>query len=299
MNIKNLTTRPGFEFVFAIGIAAIFILPAAVMAQDNKNIEISITNGDTVINGKNIKDLSPQDRKEALSDLHKLQGGDRGGHKEYRFERRSNGGNMGRDNSELGYSNLNIVRTPDGYMVSKEKDDAGQHPHLRRVKVTDVIITAPEHPMNAPDENRGDENRSFGPPPHDELIENFSRRNTQEFDYTNIDNDGVETGVNFRVTEPKGVRLKGIAGIDKTDLNISDLKIVPDFVTGKTLIMFSLPTKATAEIEFFDNAGKLLWSEKTSTGSFTKNFALPLNGVYNLKIKQSGKMEVKQIFKEG
>jgi hypothetical protein len=294
MNIRNLTTKPGFEFIFAVGIAAIFILPAAVMAQDNRNIEISITNGDTVINGKNIKELSPDQRKQALSDLDRLQGG-KGERKLYRYEQHmhtNNGG--GTDNSGLGVSNLNIIHTPNGYVVSKQKDSSMyRHPHLRRVMVQqDVTLLPPPPPMDGFDDNRSIARSGA-------LAENFSRRNTQEFDYTNIDNDGVETGINFRVTEPKGERLKGIAGIDKTDLSVSDLKVVPDFVTGKTLLMFTLPTKAAAQVELLDNAGKVLWSEKTSTGSFSKSFALPLNGVYNLKIKQSGKMEVKQIFKEG
>jgi hypothetical protein len=289
MNIKKLTTKPGFEFIFAVGIAAIFILPAAVMAQDNKNIDITIANGDTIINGKNIKDMSPAQRQEAMSDLNKITGKGKGRYnKEYRFERRSNTAPAAATDG-LGVTDLNIVHTPNGYMVQ---------PQDRQLHVVQMIKRDTLRLNVRRDGRRGnghnDENFMPPAPP----MENFSRRNTQEFEYTNIDNDGVETGVSFRVTEPKGVRLKGIAGIDKTDLNISDLKIVPDFVTGKTLIMFSLPTKAPADIEFFDNAGKLLWSEKTNTGAFSKNFALPLNGVYNLKIKQSGKMEVKQIFKE-
>ncbi len=293
MNIKKLTTKPGFEFIFAVGIAAIFILPAAVMAQDNKNIDITIANGDTVINGKNIKDMSPAQRQEAMSDLNKITGKSKGQHKEYRYEQRGNTAPVVATDG-LGVTDLNIVHTPNGYVVQPQDKQL----HVRRIIRRDSMV------IRNDDRARGDRrgpghggNDEFMIPPAP-AIENFSRRNTQEFEYTNIDNDGVETGVSFRVTEPKGVRLKGIAGIDKTDLNISDLKIVPDFVSGKTLIMFSLPTKATADIEFFDNAGKLLWSEKTNTGTFSKNFALPLNGVYNLKIKQSGKMEVKQIFKE-
>jgi hypothetical protein len=275
MNIKKLTTKPGFEFIFAVGIAAVFVLPAAVMAQD-KNIDITIANGDTVINGKNIKDMSPAQRQEAMSDLNKITGKGKGQHKEYRYEQRSNKAPVVAADG-LGVSDLNIVHTPNGYVVQPQEREL----HVRRViriKRDSINLTPP-------------------PPPR-ALMENFSRRNTQEFEYTNIDNDGVETGVSFRVSDPKGQRLKGIAGVDKSDLVISDLKIVPDFVSGKTLFMFTLPTKAVAEVEFMDNSGKTLWTEKTSTGTFSKNFALPLNGVYNLKIKQSGKMAVKQIFKE-
>jgi hypothetical protein len=293
MNIKKLTTKPGFEFIFAVGIAGIFILPAAVMAQDNKNIDITIANGDTVINGKNIKEMSPAQRQEAMGDLNKITGKGKGRYnKEYRFERRSNTAPVVPTDG-LGVTDLNIVHTPNGYIVQPQDKQL----HVRRVIRRDsavVIIHDPRGDRRGPGHGSSDEFLAPPAPP----IENFSRRNTQEFEYTNIDNDGVETGVSFRVSDPKGPRLKGIAGVDKSDLMISDLKIVPDFVSGKTLLMFSLPTKAVAEVEFMDNSGKTLWTEKTSTGTFSKNFALPLNGVYNLKIKQSGKMAVKQIFKE-
>ncbi|WCT12558.1 T9SS type A sorting domain-containing protein [Mucilaginibacter jinjuensis] len=286
MNIKKLTTRPGFEFIFAAGIAAIFILPAAVMAQDNKSIDITIANGDTVINGKNIKDMSPEQRQQAMSDLNKITGKGKGQYKEYRFERRGNAAPVVATDG-LGTTDLNIVKTPNGYVVQPQEKQL----HVRRVIRRDTAIVVRDRRGNG----HNDDNLMIPPAPP---IENFSRRNTQEFEYTNIDNDGVETGVSFRVSDPKGPRLKGIAGVDKTDLVISDLKIVPDFVSGKTLFMFTLPTKAVAEVEFMDNSGKTLWTEKTSSGTFSKNFALPLNGVYNLKIKQSGKMAVKQIFKE-
>lgn len=288
MNIKRLTTKPGFEFVFALGIAAVFVLPAAVMAQDNKNIDITIANGDTIINGKNIKDMSPGQRRQAMSDLDKITGKGRY-NREYRFERRGNTPPTPPTDG-LGVTDLNIVHTPNGYVVQPQ-----DHPlHVVQMIRRDTIrLNARRGDRRG--RGRGEDNMMMTPAP---VMENFSRRNTQEFEYTNIDNDGVETGVSFRVSDPKGPRLKSIANIDKADLVISDLKIVPDFVSGKTLLMFSLPTKAVAEVDFMDNAGKTLWAEKTSTGTFSKNFALPLNGVYNLKIKQSGKMAVKQIFKE-
>lgn len=288
MNIKKLTTKPGFEFIFAVGIAAIFILPAAVMAQD-KNIDITIANGDTVINGKNIKDMTPEQRQQAMSDLNKITGKGKGQHKEYRYEQRSNTAPVVATDG-LGVTDLNIVHTPNGYVV-KPQDRQLHVVHMIKRDTIRLRVRRDDHRGNG----RNDDNLMIPPAPP---IENFSRRNTQEFEYTNIDNDGVETGVSFRVSDPKGQRLKGIAGVDKSDLVISDLKIVPDFVSGKTLFMFTLPTKSVAEVEFMDNSGKTLWTEKTSTGTFSKNFALPLNGVYNLKIKQSGKMAVKQIFKE-
>ena len=65
-------TKPGFELIFALSIIGIMTLPLLVFAQGNKNMDITIINGDTTINGKNIKQLSPKDREQALKDIDNL-----------------------------------------------------------------------------------------------------------------------------------------------------------------------------------------------------------------------------------
>lgn len=58
--MKQKTFKPGFEFIFSLCILAVLGLPPLVFAQAPKDVQITINNGDTVINGKNIKDLSPE-----------------------------------------------------------------------------------------------------------------------------------------------------------------------------------------------------------------------------------------------
>src|ERR1700710_3154660 len=70
--MRTYWTKPGFELIFALSLLVIMALPPLVFAQGTKNLEIKITNGDTVINGKNIKDLSADDRKQALKDIDNL-----------------------------------------------------------------------------------------------------------------------------------------------------------------------------------------------------------------------------------
>src|SRR6202012_1970139 len=67
--MKKRIFNPGFEFIFTLAILAVLGLPPLVMAQNTKDLQISITNGDTTVNGKSIKDLSPKERKEALKDI--------------------------------------------------------------------------------------------------------------------------------------------------------------------------------------------------------------------------------------
>src|SRR4051794_13413413 len=70
--MKNHWMKPGFELIFAISLIAIMAIPPLVCAQGTKNMDIRIINGDTTINGKNIKELSADDRKQALKDIDNL-----------------------------------------------------------------------------------------------------------------------------------------------------------------------------------------------------------------------------------
>jgi hypothetical protein len=64
-------------------------LPLLVFAQGNKNMDITIINGDTTINGKNIKELSPKDREQALKDIDNLSGPETNGRQRIVIKRRS------------------------------------------------------------------------------------------------------------------------------------------------------------------------------------------------------------------
>src|ERR1700712_1745713 len=70
--MKKHWMKPGFELIFAFSLIAAICLPPLVFAQGTRNIEINITNGDTIINGKNIKELSPAERQLALKDIDNL-----------------------------------------------------------------------------------------------------------------------------------------------------------------------------------------------------------------------------------
>jgi hypothetical protein len=86
--------------------------------------------------------------------------------------------------------------------------------------------------------------------------------------------------------------------VEGPTLEISDLNIVPEFSTGKTLLMFSLPAKTVAEVKLIDSNGKALWKEKATGGSFSKTFVIGLNGIYYLQVKQGNGVAVKRIVKE-
>jgi hypothetical protein len=120
----------------------------------------------------------------------------------------------------------------------------------------------------------------------------------QSFEYNNTGTDGISTHISFRVSEPSPEKIKTITGSEKAELEITDLSLVPEFSSGKTLLMFSLQSKSVADVKFIDNEGKLIWSAKAMNGSFNKSFGLGLNGVYFLQVKQGGKVALKRIVKE-
>jgi len=86
--------------------------------------------------------------------------------------------------------------------------------------------------------------------------------------------------------------------IEGPRLDITDLNIVPQFSTGKTLLLFTLPSKGAAEVKLINSEGKELWSEKTTGINFTKSFVIGLNGIYYLQVKQGNGIAVKRIMKE-
>ncbi len=264
-------------------------LPLLVFAQGKKDIEIKITNGDTTINGKNIRELSAHQRKQALKDIDDLGNAFGPGVKEGNFMFRKKG------LADTGAEKVIIEkrRSDDQPMagMSRTGRDSGRMYRfkMRRPGERDSVFTF-NYRMN-PDE-RDFEFRM--PDPERE----FHHRNVQRFDYTNTGNDGISTHISFRISEPSPSRIKAITGSEKADLEIKDLTLSPEFTSGKTLLMFSLPAKSGAQVRLTDSEGKLIWNDNAANGSFRKSFILGLNGVYFLEVKQAGKLTLKRIIKE-
>lgn len=265
--MKKRTFKPGFEFIFSLSILAVLGLPPLVFAQTTKDLQITINNGDTTINGKNIKDLSATDRKDALKNINQI----------------------------------SIIST----------DDKSQPPMIandRRIKIMKMHKGGGKDSTMAFSYNMGNE------PRHKMIIreDHFNmddgrghmggnHRNTQNFVYSNTDNDGVVTHVSYHVSDHPAM-LDYDAGkqpdVQMDMLDLMDLSIVPQFSEGKTLLMFDLPSKAVAEVKLKDDKGTLIWSSKVVNGTFSKSFPLGLNGSYYLQVKQGSKVAVKKIEKE-
>lgn len=270
---KNLL-QPGFELIFSAGVVLCLILPPVVMAQNHKEFKVTINNGDTTINGKNIKDMNAGERKDALNELNGM-----GGRPERMMV--ENDGNPQVRVRSYTFKRDSLDRGPRSQSFAFNSDEHG-------APMTMTFRRREENGDGEPREMNMNRNRDDFRMP---------RRNTESFSYANVNKDGISTNVNYEVSDAHRESVKKITGVDKAELMLNDLILTPAFSTGKTNISFSLAEKGSAEIEFKDSDGKVLWSEKISS-SLNKSFELPQNGIYYLQVKQNGKIGLRRIVKE-
>jgi hypothetical protein len=287
-NMKTNFIKPGFEAIFSVSLMVILGLPPMLMAQSQRDLEIKIENGDTTINGKNIKELPAAERKLALDDIRHMSGRDNNGESNFTFKRRDTTGGK-RRRIEI------LTRIGNG-----DRRSATTENFVFRDSLGGDIRTGKSGAMNFRYRLNDNIDRSNNPSFNrfDGPMMRHERRSSQNFQYLNTDKDGISTHVNFHVTEVSNDDLKKLPYVEGGKFEITDLNLVPEFSTGKTLLMFSLPAKTAAEVKLTDGEGKILWTEKALGGSFRKSFVLGLNGIYYLQIKQGHNVSVKKIMKE-
>jgi hypothetical protein len=281
--MKKFFLKPGFEFIFSLSLIVIFGLPPVLLAQNQKDVEIKIQNGDTTVNGKNIKELSATDRQNALRDIKHLNSDNTGN--AYFFKRRdTTGGKVER----LEFRKRIIENGGHQPLATESmviKDSLGN-----------IIAVRPGR-RRAIDSKMELDQRNFDGR-LGAAIRPSERRVTQSFDYVNTDNEGISTRVRFRVSEISNEDLKKMPHVEGGKFEITDLNLVPEFSTGKTLLMFNLPAKTLADVKLIDSEGKVMWNDKSTDGKFIKSFVMGLNGIYYLQIKQGNNIAIKRIIKE-
>jgi len=300
--MKTPAFKPGFEFIFTLSILAVLGLPPLVSAQaQTKDLQININNGDTTVNGKNIKDLTADERKDALKNIKQIAtiNDDNGPQKMVIVTRKQKGDKSG---DEIVVEKKGFGESDEPLIADNDVNTNGKKIKRMNIRIrrngndsTMAYITedgGPKHRMEVHDfRMERDDERPMG----------FNRRNTQNFVYTNTDNEGISTRVSYRVSEHPATLDHEAGKVEKSQLemlDVNDLTLAPEFSAGKTVLMFSLPSKAAAEVKLKDTNGNLLWSEKAINGKFNKSFPLGLNGLYYLQIKQGNKIAVKEIRKD-
>lgn len=303
--MKRLFHKPGFEFIFSLSLIAIMCLPPLVFGQSvTKDLEIKIDNRDTTINGKNIKDLTPEERATAMKDIKNLTG-----HREFVFKNPSGNFRITPDSNNRRFFIERHLRRDTAFADDHRFNDD------RRFNRDAPYVERDDHPRNfilhdsaffahrMPDDRLRDNQFSIGMRPEWGGRPPFFRgANSQQFHYATTSSDGSLTEVNFSVSDTREERMANRKdkrdGKPSTELELTDLNIVPQFSSGKTLLMFGLATKTPATVQLTDSNGQTIWTEKALGGSFSKSFPLGLNGTYLLKVKQGDKEVEKRIVKQ-
>jgi hypothetical protein len=304
--MKKLLSNPGFESIFALSLAAIIGLPPLVLAQDkkkdterivSKHVEVRIKDGDTTINGKNLKDLKGKEREEALS---YMPGGD--GLATIMPDKRAriivkrkndDGKDVVIERRELNGNDISVFADNDVFVT----DSLGKNIDIKIKKMTEL-------PTMAFDYNNGDKSMLTAPRFRAYTMtrrpfNSYGSRNSQYFSYNNVDNEGISTDVSYSVSDAVKDKNNKLNGIEENRLDLKSINLAPDFTTGSTILSFTLDSKTTADVQLKNSQGKVLWTDKASAGKFIKAFDMPLNGSYYLQIKQGSKTALKKIVKEG
>ncbi|MES3017580.1 MAG: T9SS type A sorting domain-containing protein [Bacteroidota bacterium] len=138
---------------------------------------------------------------------------------------------------------------------------------------------------------------------HRENFEPFAgRNNSSSFSYSHIDNDGIPSRMNIRISEAGKDQLKKITGAETINksLDVTDLTLFPNFSTGKMTLSFNIASKGTAKIGVLNSEMKSIFTDEASnfSGNYVKQLTLPKNGVYYVSVSQNGNWFVKRLVKE-
>ncbi|GAB3910189.1 hypothetical protein GCM10028826_18370 [Mucilaginibacter boryungensis] len=292
--MKNLFKHSGFETVFYAGLFLLIILPAMVFAQDHKSVTIIVHDGDTTVNGKKLSELKSAEKQDALklfADADKKTFG----------YKQAGAWSITEDTTIKGLPRYQIFGGRMGQRLTlrnpgKTGKDSVIYFYLDTINKGEsplVYTKGQTYRYNAPRDHmptiRPDMSRYRMP---------VMGRDMQDFDYHNIDKNGINTNLNFHVSIPSAEEVKKVSGAERADLEIRDLVFVPELSTGKTTMIFNLPTNTPATVSFTDSDGKALWVEKATSEKVIKTFLMPANGVYYLVVKQGVKTGVRRVVRE-
>lgn len=284
--MKKLHLKQGFEVIFSLSLMVVLTLPATLWAQSQMDMDINIQNGDTTVNGKKLHDLAPNERFAALNYINRLNKLKSGHNPNTAFSEQRPESKPPETIAPSTVTPSTVVPTPGSTVTDSAtlRDSASHELHVVRRIPGDAMATST---TTAPTSANAQPDLSTMP-----WLHRFAHRNSQSFSYSYTGADSITTQVNFHVADEASDTLS-----KKAMLQISDLRLVPEFSTGKTLLMFSLPDKDPADVSLVNSEGKPLLNEKTSAQDFSTTVVLPFNGIYYLHVKQGDKSVTKQIIK--
>lgn len=319
--------------ILKLTLSALLLIPIVfsgkVSAQKSKKDAtrtVIITNGDTIINGENIRDADKKDQarlRKEFSEMNREIAG-KGlvikdhGNKDTGFNFRNHNGETNTlfwkdDEGDKAFrfkfkhdpKNMrNIESFTDSMIIAMDGDSTWSNFDMKpgdfRKNIRSKVMAMDNEPFLR-FSDPGSFHRMPGFPPM-ERIER-EQNNSQVFSYTNTDKDGCSNRMNIRINEVSAEQFKKITGVEanKEESNfLEDLTLFPSFSTGKISLSFNLKDRGNIDMKVLDSDLKAIFSDKIAnfSGNYTKQISIPKNGLYYLAVSQNGKWAVRKISKE-
>ena len=316
------------NLTFTLSLTALLILSSkpAAYAQKRKELKqtIIINNGDTTINGIKLSETDDVERQRLRKDFKEME-------RNITIKRKKgkNGeviiSNRGKEPKVLHWKDL------DDSSVREFHFDDKDHDRMRvfefngdsmMINLDTLVNGGFRFRMDGPDSSMHKRmmgmNKNFKFEISDDLERvhprmfidgsDFSdfgmsgRNNSQSFNYTNTDKDGITSRINIRISEPNHEMLKKITANETstTSLEVADLTLFPNFSTGKMTLSFNLDKRGTTDIKILDSDLKPVFTDKPTnfSSNYTKQIMLPKNGIYYITVNQNGNWFVRKLVKE-
>ena len=275
---------------------------------------IIITNGDTIVNGQKLSEANKEDRIRLRKELKEM--GQEAG---VPFENRV----IIRKNKGKEPLILNWNENADGEMKIVPKDgqmeDSSNFNFDERNMNLDSLLNGFNFKIDGLDSNLrkriitmhrnfdSDEPRSGGrmspdrPAPRSLMPLGEQRRSSSSFSYNHIDQDGIQSKMNIRISDIEKENLEKITGSKESisNLKVEDLTVFPNFSTGKMGLSFNLSMRSPLKIKILNSEFKQVFTDEVSNfnENYSKQISLPKNGMYYIAIKQNNSWFLRKMIK--
>lgn len=286
----------------------------SVRAQNEKKIvrSIIITNGDTIINGQKLSEAKKEDRARLRKEMKEM-GHDLNGFSEKSVIIKQGNGKeplvLNWDDEAESEIDLKNGKNADVQIFKFDGKDMDLDSLLNGFdfkingldsNLRDRIITM-HRSIRPGDPNMGRRmipNRpGLGAPMPPEEV----RKNSSSFNYNHVDQDGIISRMNIRISDIEKEKVDQITGSKGaiTDLKVEDLTLFPNFSNGKMGLSFNISTNLPIKVKILNNEFKEVYSNDASNlnGSYSKQISLPKNGVYYIAIKQNNSWFLRKLIK--
>ena len=287
----------------------------SLRAQVERKIvrSIIITNGDTIVNGQKLSEANKEDRTRLRKELKEM--GEEDGTSENRVIIRKNKGKEPLI--------LNWNENADGEMKIDPKngkmEESSRFYFDEKNMNLDSLLNGFNFKIDGLDSNLrkriitmhrnfdSDEPRSGGrmipdrPAPRSPMPESEQRRNSSSFSYNHIDQDGIQSKMNIRISDIEKENLEKITGSKESisNLKVEDLTVFPNFSNGKMGLSFNLSMRSPLKIKILNSEFKQVFTDEVSNfnENYTKQISLPKNGMYYIAIKQNNNWFLRKLIK--